>query len=105
MVVGQVTGNKSAYRYEAHHLVMWCGNNDLVFNPQETKEITVDFRWVRSHTYTLHQWSCIEQVSSFKFHISDNLFWFLNFTILIQKRSNSIITFYRTLRRLSSITE
>lgn len=108
MVVGKIRGNEeSAYRDEGQHLVTWCTNHNLVLNMQKAKEFIVDFRQIRSHAYTpiFTDRVIIEHVSSFKYlgmHITNDLTWSLNFSILVKKKGyKSIFNFCGTLKLTS----
>ena len=44
-VIGLITNNdEEAYREGVRRLVAKCEDNDLILNPQKTKEMIIDFR-------------------------------------------------------------
>lgn len=60
-------GNKSVFRRATVHLVEWCRNNQLSYNVNKTKELTVDFRKRKSGDQMpiFIGGSVMERVSSF----------------------------------------
>ncbi|KAI4878131.1 hypothetical protein NFI96_011076 [Prochilodus magdalenae] len=82
--------DETAYRDEVQHLSTWCHDNNLTLNTQKTKEIIMDLRRSRSqaHPPVYISGAAVEQVTSFKSlatHISSDLTWSLNFSVLVQK--------------------
>ena len=70
---------KTAFREEVRSLGVWCQENNLSLNVDNTKEMIVDFRkQQRQHTPIHINRSSVEQVESFKFPgvpITDDLKW------------------------------
>ena len=103
-VVGLIRDDdETAYRDEVQHLASWCADNNLAFNTKKTKEIIMDFRRDRSHAHTpiCINGVAVERVSSFKFlgiHISDDLTWSLNSSILVKKAQQRLY-FLRGLKK------
>ena len=46
-------GQETRYRELVDHLVPWCGNNHLLLNVTETKEMVVAFRRTRTKLNTI----------------------------------------------------
>ena len=72
-----ITDNdETAYREEVRDLTMWGKDNNLSFNVIKTKEMIVDYRKRRTeHAPILVDGAVVEQVESFKFHITNKLTW------------------------------
>ena len=76
-VVGLITNNdETAYREEVRALGVWCQENNLSLNVNETKEMIVDFRKVHREHRTIHiDGTAVEKVERFKVlcvHITTN---------------------------------
>ncbi|XP_072105251.1 uncharacterized protein [Mobula birostris] len=103
-VVGLIRGDdETAYRDDVQHLAAQCADNNLALNTQKIKEIIVDFRHARSHTHVpiYINGTVVERVSSFKFlgvHISEDLTWSLNSSILIKKAQQRLY-FLRSMKK------
>ncbi|GAA6112005.1 RNA-directed DNA polymerase from mobile element jockey-like, partial [Tachysurus ichikawai] len=103
-VVGLIEGNdETAYREEIQHLVARYEDNNLELNTKKTKEVIVDFRCAGNHTHPpVHtNGTAVESVPSFKFlgiHISEDLTWSLNSSILIRK-AQQCLYFLRRIKK------
>ncbi len=102
--IGLISGNdETAYRDEVQHLATWCANNNLALNSQKTKELIVDHRRTKkdpTHTPIYIDGAEVECVANFKFlgvHLSEDLSWTLNTSILI-KKARQRLYFLRKLR-------
>jgi hypothetical protein len=71
-VVGLITNNnETAYREEVRDLTLWYKDNNLSLNVIKTKEMIVDYRNRRTeHAPILLEGAVVEQVESFKSHIT-----------------------------------
>ncbi len=102
--IGLISGNdETAYRDEVQHLATWCANNNLALNSQKTKELIVDHRRTKkdpTQTPIYIDGAEVECVANFKFlgvHLSEDLSWTLNTSILI-KKARQRLYFLRKLR-------
>ncbi|KAI4889033.1 hypothetical protein NFI96_004409 [Prochilodus magdalenae] len=109
-VIGLIRDNdETAYRDEIQHLSTWCHDNNLTLNTQKTKEIIMDLRRSRgqAHPPVYISGAAVEQVTSFKFlgtHISSDLTWSLNSSVLVNKeRSSSAFTSFRASRKFTCL--
>uniref|UniRef100_A0A4W5L0P8 Reverse transcriptase domain-containing protein n=1 Tax=Hucho hucho TaxID=62062 RepID=A0A4W5L0P8_9TELE len=99
-VVGLITDNdETAYREEVRDLAGWCQNNNLSLNVTKTKEMIVDYRKRRTeHTPIVIDGAVVEQVESFKFHITNKLEWSKH-TKTVVKRARQSLFPLRKLKR------
>ncbi|KAK0135058.1 putative RNA-directed DNA polymerase from transposon BS [Merluccius polli] len=89
-------GDKSAYRWEADHLVTWCHQNNLELNALKTVEMV-------PHLPPSPCDSTIDTVESFRFLgtiISQDLKWELNISSLIKKAQQRMY-FLRQLKKFN----
>ena len=101
-----ISSDESAYREEVQHLTAWCDSNSLAHNTKKTKEIIVDYGKSNAGTHT-HPPIRIngtedECVISFRFlgvHISEDLSWTLN-TSILTKKAHQHLFFLRRLKKI-----
>jgi hypothetical protein len=102
-VVGLITDNdETAYREEVRKLAVWCRDNNLSLNVNNTKELIIDHRkrWVEQ-THINHDRAVLERAESFKFlgvHITNELPWSKH-TKTVMKRAQQNLFPLRRLKR------
>uniref|UniRef100_A0A3P9LR30 Reverse transcriptase domain-containing protein n=1 Tax=Oryzias latipes TaxID=8090 RepID=A0A3P9LR30_ORYLA len=102
-VVGLINNNdETPYRREVSRLALWCKDNNLHLNVENTKEMVVDFRRTPTqHAPLIVNGAAVERVSCTKFlgvHISDDLSWNQN-TASLAKKAQQRLYFLRKLKR------
>ena len=94
-------GQETRYRELVDHLVPWCGNNHLLLNVTETKEMVVDFRRTRTKLNTISiLGEEVEVVEGYRYlgvHLDNRLDWKCN-TEAVYRKGQSRLYFLRKLR-------